>query len=137
MGESESYIIENADTFDWDNFVCEQTVYSEDFFERFKYYIKFFTLDGKYHSYKDRPAFIVNSGKAWYEDGELHREDGPAAIYSDGSMFWYNNGCLHREDGPAIENDPFANEVWFLDGVESSKDEVMRKYEMKKKWEKK
>jgi len=41
--------------------------------------------------------------KAWYLNGELHREDGPAAECANGDKFWYLNGNLHREDGPAIE----------------------------------
>ena len=41
--------------------------------------------------------------KAWYKEGELHREDGPAVEFADGEKHWYKEGKCHREDGPAVE----------------------------------
>ena len=30
-----------------------------------------------------------NGNKAWYLNGELHREDGPAVEYADGYKAWW------------------------------------------------
>ena len=53
--------------------------------------------------------------KAWFKDGNLHREDGPAVEYSTGSNEWWLNGKRHREDGPAIEAED-GTKMWFKHG---------------------
>jgi len=55
-----------------------------------------------------------NGTKAWYLNGEPHREDGPAIELADGYKAWYLNGKLHRENGPAIEW--VGTKEWFLNG---------------------
>ena len=61
-------------------------------------------------------CIIYPSGtKAWYMNGELHREDGPAIIRADGEKFWYKNGMFHRDDGPAIIWAD-GEEQWYLNG---------------------
>jgi len=43
----------------------------------------------------DGPAVVSTNGyKAWYLNGNLHREDGPAVEYSNGYKAWYQNGEL-------------------------------------------
>ena len=58
-----------------------------------------------------------NGDKAWYLNGELHREDGPAIEWASGSKHWYLNGELHREDGPPIEWAD-GSKFWYLNGTE-------------------
>ena len=53
--------------------------------------------------------------KAWYLNGELHREDGPAVEGSDGYKAWYLNGKRHREDGPAVDCSD-GDKAWYLNG---------------------
>jgi len=53
--------------------------------------------------------------KAWYLNGERHREDGPAIELADGDKYWYLNGKRHREDGPAIEGAD-GSKAWYLNG---------------------
>jgi hypothetical protein len=53
--------------------------------------------------------------KAWYRDGQLHRDDGPAIEHQDGYKAWYRDGQLHRDDGPAIEH-PNGYKEWYRDG---------------------
>jgi hypothetical protein len=36
--------------------------------------------------------------KAWYLNGQRHREDGPAIEYADGGKYWYLNGELLTEE---------------------------------------
>jgi hypothetical protein len=68
-----------------------------------KYGSKCTYLNGKLHSYNDKPAIIYpNVYRAWYKEGRKHREDGPAIIYSDGDQYWLKEGKKHREDGPAV-----------------------------------
>ena len=55
--------------------------------------------------------------KAWYLNGERHREDGPASELASGSKAWYLNGKKHREDGPAIELAD-GHKAWYLKGKE-------------------
>lgn len=71
MNRDEDYIVEHADTFDWDDFECSMNIYSEQFREDFKHEIK-------YMFHKD-------------EKGDLHREDGPATIHL-GKESWYLGG---------------------------------------------
>lgn len=69
-------------------------------------------LNGDYHR-ENGPAIIYDDGsKFWYLNGEPHREDGPAIEYFDGSKYWYLNGQRHREDGPAVERPNGAVEYW-------------------------
>src|SRR5438105_15551798 len=53
--------------------------------------------------------------KAWYRDGQLHRDDGPAIEDPSGRKAWYRDGQLHRDDGPAVE-DPSGYKEWYRDG---------------------
>jgi hypothetical protein len=56
-----------------------------------------------------------SGAKAWYRNGQRHRNDGPAVEYPDGTREWYLYGEIHRPDGPAVE---FADggKVWYLHG---------------------
>jgi hypothetical protein len=63
----------------------------------------------------------ANGNKAWYLNGERHREDGPAIERANGYKYWYLNDQLHREDGPAIEWDRGTKE-WWLDGERHRED---------------
>ncbi len=36
--------------------------------------------------------------KAWYLNGQRHREDGPASEYTDGSKGWWLNDKKYTED---------------------------------------
>jgi len=58
---------------------------------------------------------MMNGYKAWWLNGELHREDGPAIEYHDGGVEWHFNGSLHRKDGPAIDHAD-GNKEWWLNG---------------------
>ena len=61
-------------------------------------------------------CFIYPSGiKAWYMNGELHREGGPAYIHPDGQKEWFINGNRHRLDGPAVIWEGDIKD-WFIDG---------------------
>jgi hypothetical protein len=41
--------------------------------------------------------------KAWYQNGELHRDgDAPAVIVANGTKYWYQHGLKYRESGPPI-----------------------------------
>jgi N-acetylneuraminic acid mutarotase len=41
----------------------------------------------------------TNGDKAWYLNGELHREDGPAIEYANGDKHWFLNGeSLTKEE---------------------------------------
>jgi hypothetical protein len=51
--------------------------------------------------------------KAWYLNGELHREYGPACEYSNGTKEWFINGQRHRVDGHAIEYSD-GSKSWYL-----------------------
>ena len=68
----------------------------------------------------------ANGDKAWYLNGEIHREDGPAVEYANGDEWWYLNGKRHREDGPATEY-PDGRKYWYLNGEEVTEEEVMGK----------
>ena len=37
------------------------------------------------------------NNKAWYKNGEKHREDGPAIEYTHGDKSWYLNGKKYSE----------------------------------------
>lgn len=76
----------------------------------------YYTTDdlGRFHSFNNEPAIVVNSFstideneeeiitegyKAWYKDGQLHREnDLPAVIRDNGKEFYYVNGEFIREE---------------------------------------
>jgi hypothetical protein len=73
--------------------------------------------NGALHSFNDNPAVNNNQKKAWYKDGELHREgDKPALIELDIEITsYYINGKLHRDgDNPAVESNCFSH--WYKDG---------------------
>lgn len=62
-------------------------------------------LDGKLHSFDDRPAMIFSSGEMhWYKHGKLHRDGGrPSVVNPSWMIAWHVNGELHRgDDLPAI-----------------------------------
>jgi hypothetical protein len=60
-----------------------------------------------------------DGSKAWYLNGNRHREDGPAVEYTNGSRYWWLNGKLHREDGPAVEHSD-GSKHWFLNDEQIS-----------------
>ena len=57
---------------------------------------------GKKPKETTRPNGIIeyrlNGSKAWYVNGECHREDGPAVIWNNGSMACYINGEYNTEE---------------------------------------
>ena len=71
-----------------------------------------------------KPKLIVlpNGTKAYYLNGNLHREDGPAIEGANGSKEYYLNGKLHREDGPAIEGAD-GTKSYYLNGKSYSERE--------------
>lgn len=83
-------------------------------------------LNGKLHR-EDGPAIEwANDDKSWYLNDKLHREDGPAFEYN-GAKEWWLNGKLHREDGPAVEYAIDGHKFWYLNGVEYSEEEFIKK----------
>jgi len=50
--------------------------------------------------------------KAWYRNGQLHRDDGPAFYAVDGYKAWWRNGQRHRDEGSAVERSNGSNEYW-------------------------
>lgn len=94
----ESFIIKNADTFDWWSYKFDIEKYSEDFLDRFKDKIQHTFLNGEYHSYKDRPSFVNYDNKIWHKKGLRHRENGPALIHKGGvKQYWLNNKIVVYE----------------------------------------
>jgi len=82
-------------------------------------------LDGKLHSYDDKPAVISpDDTQLWYKNGKRHRDnDLPAVIYADSEQWWFQNDKLHRDNvkdssftGPAKI---YANgdAEWWIGGV--------------------
>jgi hypothetical protein len=63
-----------------------------------------------------------NGDKAWYLNGQLHRDDGPAFESIYGDKHWHLNGKLHRVDGPAVEY-PNGIKYWLLNDVYYSQEE--------------
>lgn len=57
----------------------------------------------------------ADGGRKWYRYGYLHRDDGPAIEQADGRRYWCRKGRLHRNDGPAIER-PNGDKEWHLNG---------------------
>lgn len=65
-------------------------------------------LDGKYHSFDDKPSYQSPDGtKKWHKNGLLHRDgDKPAVIRSNGDKIYYQNDELHRDgDKPAYDGE--------------------------------
>ncbi len=63
----------------------------------------------QYHSYDDEPAVVIETHeefneteelitvfgyKAWYQNGQLHREGNPAVIHEDGREYFYLKGDI-------------------------------------------
>jgi len=69
----------------------------------------------------------LSGDKAWYLNGNLHREDGPAVEWVNGYKVWYLHGNLHREDGPAIEWEDGRKEFWINE--ENFSEEEFIKYQ--------
>jgi len=75
-------------------------------------------VNGQLHRENGLPAVEgVDGSKWWYVNGQLHRENGlPAVEGVDGSKWWYVNGQRHRENGlPACEWADGAKE-WYVNG---------------------
>ena len=82
-------------------------------------------VNGERHR-EDGPAYDGSDGsKVWYLNGEIHREDGPAVERSNGYKAWYLNGKCHREDGPASEW-PDGREEWWLNDLEYSEEDYWK-----------
>lgn len=73
-----------------------------------------------------------NGTKAWWLNGELHREGGPAIIHSNGTKGWYLRGEYHREDGPA-RMFPNGEKEWWLNGKQLSFEEWCNEVNLSKK----
>jgi hypothetical protein len=81
-------------------------------------------LNGNRHR-EDGPAIEwANGSKSWWINGKLHREDGPAIEYADGDKAWYLNGNRHREDGPAFEFSD-GGKTWYLEGKNLTESEFL------------
>ena len=74
-------------------------------------------LNGNLHREGGPASEYPNWSKEWYLNGYLHREDGPAVEFSNGHKEWWINGKLHREDGPAVEV-ASGTKKWFVNGEE-------------------
>lgn len=83
---------------------------------QFKFIDKYgFTyLNGRFHSFDDKPALYNAYFQLWYKFGRPHRAgDEPAEISSNGAKVWYKNGIRHREnDQPAVINADGTLEWW-------------------------
>ena len=84
---------------------------------------KFLTEEEFFKLTKEKQTCCVkySNCKAWYKEGELHREDGPAVEYANGDKSWYKENKLHREDGPAVE---YVNgdKSWYKEGIRHRED---------------
>ena len=55
----------------------------------------------------------ARGNRAYYLNGQYHREDGlPAIEFADGSKAYCLNGKWHREDGPAVERADGSKYYW-------------------------
>jgi len=86
------------------------------------------SLEAPHKTNEPTLVFYVNGDKAWWLNGELHREDGPAVEYANGEKYWRQNSKLHRTDGPAVEY-PNGHKEWWLEGDEVTEEDVMGKPE--------
>lgn len=59
-----------------------------------------FNSAGKLGSKGYEPAAVAPDGsRAWFRNGELHRETGPAYVGADGVVsYWLNGECLEQDD---------------------------------------
>jgi|SRR6185437_1534814 len=73
-------------------------------------------IQGRLQSIRDRPAIECPTGKAWFQQGRLHRDgDKPAIKYADGNREWRIQGMLHRKDDlPALVTETCKK--WFWNG---------------------
>jgi len=77
---------------------------------------RWFNKDGKLHRDDDLPAVEMENGyKAWYQNGERHRNGEPAVIYSDGTYKWYIDG-KHLEHRDPDFNDEIMKRIKELKG---------------------
>ena len=70
-------------------------------------------------------SFLINTkyakaklNRAWYRDGNLHRDDDlPAVEWFNGNKWWFQDGKRHRDnDLPAVEYHEGSKE-WWVNGV--------------------
>ena len=87
--------------------------------------IKYYYLDGHFHS-TERPAVEFQNGDTlWYFNDSLHRDNGPA-IEQSGNKYWYQHGLRHRIDGPAVDCVNGYKE-WYINGKSYTKEEFESK----------
>ena len=82
--------------------------------------IELHVFDQRHCSYE--PAVQWADGtKAWYRNGQLHRDDGPAIEHRNVHKEWYRNGQRQRDDGPAVE---YADGIksWYRNGQQHCDD---------------
>ena len=86
--------------------------------------------DGKIHREGNQPAIeYVDGYKAWYINGELHRDNDEPAAEDHGYKAWFKNGSRHRVKGAAIEY-PNGTKSWYLNDkyIECKSQKEFKKY---------
>lgn len=124
--KGETWCRENADQIDWDNFVFEASVFSEEFAKEFEDEIRIWELNGNLHR-EDGPAFIREGGKEWYKNGHRHRDYGPAVEY--------DSRPSDEDDWYFMDNNYFLDTHKFL--VEESKQKFKNQQEKEEWWKEK
>ena len=52
-------------------------------------------------------------------------------VWSNGTRFWYQNDLYHRLDGPAVEECANGERFWFIEGVEYTEAQFLKKTQPK------
>jgi len=61
--------------------------------------------------------------RCWFYKDVWHRENNkPACVWTDGFKAWYINGERHRENGPAVEWENDEKEWWLNDEIYTEND---------------
>ena len=73
--------------------------------------------------------FVDNVGnQLWYKNNLLHNDKGVSNQYINGGQEWYKNGVKHRDNGPAVIHDDGNYTVWYLNGIQTTEEEVMMRW---------
>lgn len=113
---TEELVIKNADLIDWYQ-LCSNMIpenFSEEFFVRFKHYIRWDAL--VFYNQNMTTKFAHKHHKAigfkvWYKKGFIHREIGPAMMWPNGRKKWAKYGLPWRRRGP-VSTYPNGFIIW-------------------------